>query len=88
MVIIWMGIIQGGGITRAEFDRWEFSARGVADSRLVFFIRHFVFLSVFILKTLAFHYKHKAIFGCSVSLVFSMIFYIFASKIKVSFSLW
>ena len=65
-----------------------FGEGGVADSRLVFFIRHFVFLSVFILKTLAFHYKHKAIFGCSVSLVFSMIFYIFASKIKVSFSLW
>ena len=61
------GNYPGGGITRAEFDRWEFSARGVADSRLVFFIRHFVFLSVFILKTLAFHYKNKAIFGCSVS---------------------
>ena len=40
---------------------------GRPDTRFVLFIRHFVFLFVFILKTLAFHYKYKVIFGCSVS---------------------
>ena len=30
VVIIWMGIIRGGGggVTMAEFDRWEFSGGG------------------------------------------------------------
>ena len=45
----------------------EKGKEGRPDTRFVLFIRHFVFLFVFILKTLAFHYKYKVIFGCSVS---------------------
>ena len=87
--IFWMGIIWG------EFERWEFSwypFRFVYKSFIKFafcLLRLFVFLPAFILKTLAFQYKHKVIFGRSVSrsLVYSVSFfiYIFASKIKVSF---
>ena len=43
VVIIWMGIIRGGvgggGVTMAEFDRWEFSVRGGGWQPFSFFYK-------------------------------------------------
>ena len=83
------GIHQGGiwkmGVFRVGVFGWEFSwcLFRFLYKRFIKFafrlLRRFVFLSVFILKTLAFHYKYKVIFGCSVSrsLLYSVSFYIY-----------
>ena len=62
-----MGVFRGRGWGEFSWYPFHFVSFTKGLLSLLFVLRQFVFLSVFILKTLVFHYKHKVIFGCSVS---------------------